>query len=374
MSLRRLPPVGQPVVWKRTGTRPLPALEATQLIGLHSGTAALALALQLALAAARQQGRERREVILPGYGCPDLVAACVHAGAIPRLVDCEPDGPGLDLAAVEAACGPDTAAIVAVDFLGIQEPLGRLAELAHQRGALLIEDCAQAFPESSSPAGVAARVLSFGRGKPVNLLGGGALLLPEASPLATLPLPALPAMASLSPLKAQLFNLLRYPLAYGIISRLPGLELGATRYLPLTDLQALDERRQQLLPANVQAWVGSSPWRQQWLNRQLTDLEGIRSLPLALADRCGRLLRYPLLCDSSRQRERLLQALLPLGASPFYNQALADIDGIAPLLPAPPPPLPRAGHFARRLLTLPVHDRVTGAHLEQMVERLRRHR
>lgn len=371
MRLQRLPPVGQPVVWQeRTAELPA-ALAEGELVELGSGTAALALALRLALEHARRQGRERREVLLPGYGCPDLVAACVHAGAHPRLVDCEPDGPGLDREAVAAACGPDTAAIVSVNFLGIQEPIGELAALARDRGTLLIEDCAQWFPEAPAPAPVAARVLSFGRGKPVNLLGGGGLLLPADSPLTSLPRPPLaPPIPALSASQAQLFNLLRHPLAYGLISRLPGLGLGMTRYVPLTGLQGLDATRSQLLATNVQAWLDTLPWRQRWLDEQLADLEGIRALPVNLAERCGRLLRYPLLCTSHARREALLQALQPLGASPFYGQTLPEIEGVTPLLESPPP-LPRAHRLARRLLTLPVHDGVSRRHLERMVEILR---
>ena len=47
-----------------------------------------------------------------------------------------------------------------------------------------------------------------------------------------------------------------------------------------------------------------------------------------------------------------------LGASGMYRRSLPDIDGVPPIV-AKQGPFPRASSFAERLLTLPVHDRVS---------------
>lgn len=175
----------------------------------------------------------------------------------------------------------------------------------------------------------------------------------------------------MSKLKAQVFNLLLHPLAYGLISRLPGLALGATRYHPLAAIEGMDPVRRQLVEHNVHAWLQHSTWRQELLNEELAAVPGLHALPVTLAQRSGRLLRYPLLCADQAARDHLLTALRPLGASPFYGQALAMIDGMADRLSPPVPSLYQAQHFARRLLTLPLHDRVTREHLHQMVQVIR---
>lgn len=366
MGLRALPPVGQRVHWQPGSPVPLASLQGHNTFWLASGTAALALAIHQALT----RDPTRREVLLPGYGCPDLVAACHFAGAQPRLVDCEENGPGFDLSALHRASSSATAAIVAVNFLGIRERLVEIHALAESVGAVLIEDCAQWFPEQPSPVPIAAQVLSFGRGKPVNLLGGGALLTAGDGPLSQITPPS-SSITPLSKLKAQVFNLLLHPLAYGLISRLPGLALGATRYHPLAAIEGMDPVRRQLVEHNVHAWLQHSTWRQELLNEELAAVPGLHALPVTLAQRSGRLLRYPLLCADQAVRDHLLTALRPLGASPFYGQALAMIDGMAGRLSPPVPSLYQAQHFARRLLTLPLHDRVTREHLHQMVQVIR---
>lgn len=368
MSIRVLPPVGQRLLWApepEQGSEPtdVDAFAGQHVTWLASGTAALALAIRQAL----MLDPQRREVLLPAYGCPDLVAACIHAGAQPRLVDCAPNEPGFDRELLRQACGPETAAVVAVNFLGIQEPLAELHGIASTAGAVLIEDCAQWFPEQPPETPVAARIVSFGRGKPVNLLGGGALLIPQDSPLPPSAMP-LQSMAPLSRPKAWVFNHLLGATAYGLVSRLPGLELGATRYHPLAQIEAMDPIRRSLAPANVQAWLRRRLWRQDLLDSELNQgaESACFSLSRALNKRRGRLLRYPLLCADQAMRDRLLQELAPLGASPFYAQALADVEGVAALLTPTTEPTPQAQGFAARLLTLPLHDGVSEYHLRRM--------
>lgn len=355
--LSMLPPVGQRLRWRRG---PLPEWSEYRVEWLASGTAALARSLQMALA----HSPGRQDVILPAYGCPDLVAATLYAGGCPRLVDCAPGQPGFDLQTLREACGIKTAAVVAVSFLGIREPLADIAAIAAEAGAVLIEDCAQWYPEQPPPVPLAAQVISFGRGKPVNLLGGGALLLPRRGPLPDPPLPV-SELAPLSRQKATLFNAVLWPPAYGLISRLPGLGVGETRYHPLRSIERMDPVRQSLAAANIKSYCERSDWRERELDELFGGLPAFIALPLVLAKRRHRLLRYPVLCRDAGLRDRLLKALKPLGASAFYNSGLAAVEGVAELL-NDPPALPEAAAFAQRLLTLPLHDGVKPHHIERM--------
>ena len=59
-----------------------------------SGTAALGAAI---IAAIKLKGVDVPQVVLPANGCPDLVSAVIFAGAMPVLIDLEPERASLDL-------------------------------------------------------------------------------------------------------------------------------------------------------------------------------------------------------------------------------------------------------------------------------------
>ena len=145
----QLPPVGNPICLSRTDQ----SESLFQIFGnayqthyFASGTAALAAAITAAI---RLKAVARPEIILPAYGCPDLISAVVFAGAKPVLVDIEADRPWMDLEQLPAKMSANTVAIIAVNLFGISERMEQLRPLADQAGALLIEDSAQAFPSSN---------------------------------------------------------------------------------------------------------------------------------------------------------------------------------------------------------------------------------
>ncbi len=355
-------PVGQRVHWLRG--EPQPSFPGFEPCWVDSGTSALGLAVSACLRAVPG----RRVVLVPAYGCPDLVSAVTYAGGEVRLVDIGAEDPGYDLAALEAACREDVAAVIDVNFLGIADRMPAVESVCRSRGALLLDDCAQWFPEAAPICAVDARIVSFGRGKPVNLLGGGALLLPAGGRLHG----AVPAvsgeMPGLGRLKADVFNALLAPVLYGAISRLPGLQLGETRYHELAAPRAMDEVRRSLLGANAAAWLERSGEREERLGEVLAALPGLKPLPTAVGDRRGRLLRYPVLAASGRHRDRLIEAWRAFGASPFYGRCMPEVDDV-PADVARQGPFPGASEFASRVLTLPVHERAwRGKDLQYLAE------
>src|SRR3954468_3942194 len=136
---RALPPVGSSVPFLPDWQAPAPDLTcggAYQPVLVDSGTSALSLALGFA----RQRNPRAGDLaLLPAYGCPDLVAAAVHAGTRPEFVDVEADTPWLALDAVRRRVDAVTA-LVAVNFLGIPERLDALAGITRAAGVPLIED------------------------------------------------------------------------------------------------------------------------------------------------------------------------------------------------------------------------------------------
>ncbi len=103
-----------------------------------SGTASLMVALEACGIGAGD------EVIIPGLTWIANASAVAGVNAVPIPVDIDPHTLCLDPAAVEAAIGPHTAAIVVVHLYAAVAALDALTELADRHGLVLIEDCAQA--------------------------------------------------------------------------------------------------------------------------------------------------------------------------------------------------------------------------------------
>lgn len=361
MTLRSLRPVGNRIA--RSEDTDSPAVEALaegyRVLHLSSGTAALASAIRMAC---KRAGVSTPEVILPAYGCPDLVAAAVYAGARPMLADLRQDSPEYDLDSVAGLLSPNTAAIVAVTFLGVRPDHGRLRTIIGQRNIVLIEDSAQWFPRAPAQRFFGDYVvLSFGRGKPVNVLGGGALLVSAAMESPPAP-PSRAAGAALADsAQVAIYNTLIHPRVYGIAERLPFLGIGLTRYHALDEIAGMPPSHRKRLPANVRRYVSrkldvQDKWREALarVGPDVIDLPQTHGVPSDYA-----LLRYPILMSSKAVRDatyaRLRQA--GLGASIMYAQALPDIEHVGSLVTVRNG-VARAHDFAGRLLTLPVHEDV----------------
>jgi dTDP-4-amino-4,6-dideoxygalactose transaminase len=109
---------------------------AAYAIPCANGTVSLTVALQAARVS------PGAEVITTGYSFVATAAAIVAAGCVPVPVDILPDTYCLDPAAVEAALSERTEAILPVHLACAMADMDRLAQLAEQRGLLLLEDCA----------------------------------------------------------------------------------------------------------------------------------------------------------------------------------------------------------------------------------------
>ena len=158
--------------------------QASESVGVNSGTSALHLAL---LAAGVGPGDE---VITTPFTFVATVAAIRYAGAMPVFVDIEPDYFTLDPRKIEAAITPRTRAIIPVHLYGQPADMHPILEIAHRRGVTVIEDAAQAHGSEyhgrrcGSLAELAA--FSFYPGKNLGAYGeGGAITTRRADVAAT---------------------------------------------------------------------------------------------------------------------------------------------------------------------------------------------
>jgi dTDP-4-amino-4,6-dideoxygalactose transaminase len=107
-------------------------------VGVANGTDALELALR---AVGVGPGDE---VVLPANTFVATAEAASRIGAVPVLVDVDPGHLLMDPAAVRAAVGPRTGAIVPVHLFGQMAPVELLLKTAADAGVPLVEDAAQA--------------------------------------------------------------------------------------------------------------------------------------------------------------------------------------------------------------------------------------
>jgi dTDP-4-amino-4,6-dideoxygalactose transaminase len=112
--------------------------EATEAVGVSSGTDALALALR---AVGIGPGDE---VLVPAMTAVATWMAVSQIGAVPVGVDIESLRGGMDPDRAMAALGSRTRALVAVHLYGQPADVSALAEVAARAGIPLIEDAAQA--------------------------------------------------------------------------------------------------------------------------------------------------------------------------------------------------------------------------------------
>ena len=373
----KLPPVGNRIALHQdnsTNCSIASLFEPYKIRLFHSGTAALAASVKVAIA---RRGNATPEVLLPAYGCPDLISAILHAGAKPILVDLRKNTPWLDHEQLVQKITERTAAIIGVNFLGVQERMERLRAIADNAGVLLIEDSAQCLldPASDLVARGDLIIQSFGRGKPVSLLGGGAILYRDellGARLADIMPSAVPdADDCLSArLKIRLYNVLLSPHIYGLAARLPFLHIGATRFKPLLNISPASFHVESRLAANVGLYRCNKHGAQDWIGAMLAKVSAAAIVDLTRLTQAGqhpRLLRYPLLITNSDLRVQLYRRLhdAGLGVSKMYPHTLPNIPGLENIFDKRER-YPFAELFARSILTLPTHRGVSQHHVEKM--------
>lgn len=330
------------------------------------------MALQAALLAAKNQkpAIKKPKCMLAGYGCPDLVSACIGAGIEPVLIDTAPESPFSSLSEITKAQNDECIAIILVNFLGVSPPAS-LVQDCQKLGLFTIEDRAQAFlsPSNANALFGDAVVFSFGKGKPVSLLGGG-LLLTKQSITVQVPLAPLVPLVPLAPTKNTTFsklktvlsilayNLLIRPNFYPLILKLLGSTVGTTRYAAPRPIQTIDRLRLALLASNIEKYAHAQSLSAHQICQALdSQLKLIGATPLLTKNENSRMLRIPLLARDQKTRDYLVKLFVQagIGATKLYQSSLPEVTGI-PVLNVNGKSLPNARDFASRLLTLPCHS------------------
>jgi dTDP-4-amino-4,6-dideoxygalactose transaminase len=151
-------------------------------IGVNSGTDALHLALRgLGIG-------EGDEVITVSHTSVATVAAIEMSGARPVLVEADHEYWTIDPAAVAAAVGPRTKAVIGVHLYGQPADLAGLIEVCDRRALALMEDCAQSHGATwqgrkTGSFGIVS-CFSFYPSKNLGTIGDGGMILTNDPALA----------------------------------------------------------------------------------------------------------------------------------------------------------------------------------------------
>ncbi len=338
----------------------------------QSGTAALAASIIATIKC--YPDIETPEIIIPVYCCPDIVSAIIYANAKPVTVDLEENLPWLCIQSVEEAITDNTVSIIAVNFLGIQERIQILKKICTDNSIALIGDNAQGFPleEYENYWDSDYNIISFGRGKPVNLLSGGAVVtkrndlfekLPKVNHLCEKRIDLF-----LYIIKSHIYNLVIKPYIYGLIIRVPGLNIGSTTYKKLDAIAPMKNIAISLLPANIDNFKKSHIRRSKiYKFNYKTNDENIIDLPKVTGcPDTHPLLRYPLLIKDNQVKNEILLKLKDYGISMMYSKILYEIDGITEDIGYNNRAYPNAIDFANQLITLPCYDDVHEIDIEHI--------
>jgi dTDP-4-amino-4,6-dideoxygalactose transaminase len=347
---------------------------------ISSGRAALALLLEVL----HRLEPARDEVVLAAYTCYSVPSAVARAGLRVRLVDLAPQSFDIDSSRLAGVVGPQTLAIVATHLLGYPLDLRPLRAAALASGATLIDDAAQAlgarYEGRAVGGGGKAGVLSFGRGKPIGALGGGAILCDDPQLMAAVEravaaLPRTPLQTSAATaLVAAVYTPLLRPEIYWVPAQLPFLKLGVTEYDPDFPMQRLDGFRIGLILRGLARLEEVNETRRrvaERLTRALGPISGVEMVPPPPNGETI-YLRFPILLPSAELRDQALKALriAGIGASRLYPEPLTAIPALILLSPDVEQRFPEAKRLAERLLCLPTYPHVSDPVVSQVAETL----
>ena len=340
-----------------------------------SGTASLAAAIAACIKLKNVRSGQP-EIIVPAYACPDLVSAVLYAGAKPVLVDIEEDSPFLSCEHALKSLTPNTAAIVAVNFMGLSGNILQLKLACKNNDLLLIYDCAQWFPlEGGYKWPGDFHIVSFGRGKPVNLLHGGAVILDDS--VAERSLPDLSATQNntiynlTQALKVRIYNCLIQPSIYRFVSQLPGLNVGQTLYKPLKAITVMNCFYAELIKHNIDRFRLQTN-ALEYLHKNIASISHpllINLVARELDNSPGYLLRYPILIKNKKIRNQFYAQTRDYGTSLLYQRPLSQISGLGNILDQVPV-YPNANNFADHLVTLPCHEDIDNTVVDFIASKL----
>jgi dTDP-4-amino-4,6-dideoxygalactose transaminase len=315
---------------------------AAHCVGVGNGTDALKLALE-----AMGVG-PGGEVVTAAMTFVATVEAIAANGARPVLVDVDPATRNIDPAAVAAALGPETKAVVPVHLYGRPAPMGELAAACAAGGVSLLEDAAQAHGATldgrrAGALGTAA-AFSFYPTKNLGAMGDGGAVTTDDAGL------------------AEVVRALRHH----------GSEPDdANRHVRAGWTARLDNLQAALLRLKLPHLAGWNRERREAAERYREALDGLEGVTLPPPDPEGGTQVFHLFVVEVDDRDRVLARLREdgIGAAVHYPAPVHLQPAWSAL--GEPGAFPAAERLAQRALTLPVFPGITPTEVDRAAGALR---
>lgn len=305
-------------------------------VAVNSGTSALQLSL---IAMGLGPGDE---VIVPSFSFAATANAVRLVGAEPVFADIEADSFNLDPAAVSAAIGPKTAAIMPVHLYGLPANMAAIGEVAAKHGLAVLEDAAQAHGAAIN-------------GKPVGSFGiGGCFSFYPTKNMHSLE------GGMISTGDAEFARTLRLLRNQGMEQRYANEIVGAN--MRLTDVAAAVGRRQLTQLAT---------WTEQRRSNAARFDAGLKGVTTPVVSDGYRHVYHQYTIRIEGNRDAVQQGLkdLGIGSAVYYP---TPIHLLKPYLtvegkPARDWDLPETDRAAREVLSLPVFPSLTDEEIERII-------
>lgn len=323
-------------------------------------------AIALLLQELHQMYPEKNEVVVPAYTCFTVAAAVARAGLVLAPADIDPSCFCYKREALLNTICEGTLAVIVVHPFGMPCDVHEVREVVGKRDIFVLEDCAQAWDTKyrGKPLGNEgdASIFSFGRGKHLNLGGGGICCLDDSEVAFRLKrrLESLPRPSRKDEMKRFLQMVYtaigQHPSIYAYATRLPFLGIGETYFEPSFPMGHWSEWQARLGLRMLPRWQRMAEHRKRnadfWQNWMTAHpalgkiLETDDSMDIAY-------LRMPVLCERRAEAMRWFRKQ-GIHAQKMYPATLTSI-GDPRLKIRVYSSIEGARFVAERLYTLPVH-------------------
>ncbi len=299
--------------------------------------------------------KQRNEVLIPAYTCYSVAAAIVKAGLKIRLYDVAHDSFNPKMDSLEKNCNIKTLAIISQHLMGSPTEIKKVVEVSKLNNCVHIEDAAQALGGRLNGGSLGTigdyGLFSFGRGKPLPLGGGGAVIS-NVQDGRELPIKFSYGIGLKKLGVSALSQIIAHPFIYGVAEKLP-LGLGRTEFepnfqvaeIPITLIRLLGPMMSYLIDMNHHRRSIASVYQRLIPQKHLINhVDG--ATPVYP--------RFPVLARSGH----LPAELIRLGIRRLYPQALNRERGIIPYILNADQSFSGAEILAQQLISLPTHHAI----------------
>ncbi|MBL0717491.1 MAG: DegT/DnrJ/EryC1/StrS family aminotransferase, partial [Desulfosarcina sp.] len=293
------------------------------------GNSGRALLYLLLASLKKKDSGKRTEVLIPGYTCYSVAAAIARAGLKIKVYDLDPATLQPDINSLNITASEKTLAIIFQHLFGIPTPVDEFKGIAQKTGAILIEDAAQSLGGELRGKSLGTigdyGIYSFGRGKPLPLGCGGALIGKNTSGVSNF-IPKSISKGHISLISTSLTQIVAKPFLYWIPEKLP-LGLGETIFDTDFDVALMPLLIQKLAQKSMTILKDLNTHRrriakiyEQAFKKTYTFPVPPESLPVYT--------RFPLMESISP----IPKELQKLGVRRMYPQAILNVNTIKPYL------------------------------------------